>query len=317
MTRLSCYSALLFSLVLTSLLVQAKTQQPAQREYNKITQGDQTLVSYVWQDSRKTEYYVKASLDTKLMLDASRALQQFKPRHLARSLNQAVRKAEVDLPAGVNLRLVNSGYSYSVHLDGRDADDIKQAKQILRRLINQTENQYLKDRHLTKFQDGYGMQGIIPDHLYYARANQQPLAPLIGAFYKQVHQLPPHIAIDRIISFVQAIPYSSLDRIESSFISPASVIFDNKGDCDSKAALAIALIRGVYPRRKLAIVYLKKHALLAVNFGYDVQGDWFNHEGERWLPAEVAGPSVLAIGKTSIQSSRELAARAFKLVPVP
>lgn len=316
-SRYTCAGAVLICLLLSSTVLLAKPKEPAQREFNKITQADQTLVSYVWKDSRDLEHYVKASLNTAEILAASRVQQQFKPRHLASYIQQAIRRAEGNLPPGVKLRLVNSGYSYSVNIDGDDAEDIAQAKSELSQVIQQAEYDYLHARHLAKFQDGYGTNGVVPDHIYYARTSLPPLAPLINGFYKQINQLAPHIAIDRITSFVQAIPLTPLDRLNNSFIPPSSVVFNNKGDSDSKATLAVSLIRGVYPRRRLAMVYLKEHTFLAVQFGYDVPGDWFNHKDERWLPMEVAGPTVLVIGKMSEQTKREMAAKAYRLVPIP
>ncbi|MBD1390623.1 hypothetical protein IC617_14390 [Neiella sp. HB171785] len=300
-----------------SALCQAAPQEPPQIEFNKIPQGDQTLYSYVWKDARGNQQYVKASLDTEQMMNSSRVHYQFKPRHLSAYLEQAIRRAEADLPAGVNMRLSNSGYSYAVRLTGRDNDDVAAARAQLNQVIADAEAQYLDDRNLAKLQDGYGQHGVIPNHLFYASASLQPLAPLITAFYKQVHQLPPHIALERIISFVQAIPYNDLERLSGGYLPPPSVINENMGDCDSKAALAIALIRGVYPRRKIALVYLKEHALLAAQFNYDVQGDWFYGDGSRWLPMEVAGPGIFPVGKASPQSEREIKAKAFRLMPVP
>ena len=291
--------------------------KPAQLEFNRIRQGDQTLLSYVWLDSKGNQQYIKASVDTGVLLRSSRLNRKFRPSHFNSHIVHMLRKTEAEMPPGINLRIVSSRYNYAVDITGGDPETRLKAKQMLAQKIAFTEQQYFADRHLTKTLDGYGQSQIITDHLFFARASIEPLAPLIANFHKQVNQFRPHTALDRIIGFVQAIPAQPAEANDAAYMPPPTVLFDNIGSADAKAALAVALIRGTYPARPLALVYLKEHTLLATQLNYDVDGKWFSDGEQKWLPMEIAGPDVLPIGQISEKTERELNAQTFKIVPVP
>ncbi|MCM2681283.1 hypothetical protein [Echinimonas agarilytica] len=289
----------------------------SQVEFNKIQQGDQTLLSFVWRDSKHAEHYIKASINTQTLVGASRVHKRFRPRHLNQHLARQVKFAETKLPSDVKLRLVHSGFQYHVHVSGNKTQAVAETVQNLDAHLRQTEQEYLAQRHLVIAAGYYGGIDVIPDYKFYTHANISPMMPFINAFRDQIRMLPPHLAIERVASFVQSIPVKPATGDITNYDPPLTVLLEDRADAHSKATLAASIIRGVYPTRPLALIHLTDHALIGVQINYPVDGRLVNDNGAQWLVAEVSTPEQMPIGKVMKHTERELSAQAMRIITIP
>lgn len=313
--REQCYR-LVIALFLCAYL---PSTQAKQLEFNRIQQADQTLLSWVWKDAQSDQHYLKASIDTETLVNAGRGTNKFRLRHYNQYQVKAARKAEARLPPGVNLRLVHSGHTYFTELVSRGAEPevLAQAQLQFQQILEQSGSEYLASRRLIQFQDAHGKLLILPDLAYYTIHDIRPMHPLLESLREQVRLLPPHQAIERVLSFVQTIPEDPYDESGSSYRSPLSVLIDNRADVASKATLAAALIRGVYPQRPLTLMYMDKHLILGVQINYDLPGKTYYDGQQVWICAEVASRKPIEIGKVTPETEKQLAAQAVELIVIP
>ncbi len=99
------------------------------------------------------------------------------------------------------------------------------------------------------------------------------------------------------LSFVQAIPYEKTKSgSDAGYRRPLGVLARNKGDCDSKAVLYLALLRARDPEMPVAAVYIKDHMLVGVGLDSEKGDKTFRRDGQAYLFAEPVGPAMLDLG---------------------
>lgn len=128
------------------------------------------------------------------------------------------------------------------------------------------------------------------------------LAPLVLDYVEDVAPLADQLReqsgtrrrfVDLALSFVQSIPYDE----EGGFHRPLALLARNRGDCDSKVVLFLALVRAAYPDIDLAVVYAPGHALAGVSLPRGAS-DWgIRHGGIDYLYAEPVGPQPSRLGE--------------------
>lgn len=115
-----------------------------------------------------------------------------------------------------------------------------------------------------------------------------------------------------LLDQIQSIPYDTLSSAEgmrgTDFLMPSQVLRENRGDCDSKATLMLALLHALYPDLPLAMIYVPEHALIAVGIdAYPGSGQAsVNLGGESYLLMEVVGPAEIPPGQLGSLSRQYL-----------
>jgi hypothetical protein len=109
-----------------------------------------------------------------------------------------------------------------------------------------------------------------------------------------------------VLSFVQSIPYSTLEsRITSSgagFNPPAKLLWENQGDCDSKMTLTATILRALMPRIDMAMIYIDKHAFIGIAIPADAGEMTIEHQGVNYLLGEPTGPALYKLGRLAPES---------------
>lgn len=112
--------------------------------------------------------------------------------------------------------------------------------------------------------------------------------------------------LSRALSFVQNIPYEQRASGDAGFRRPLSLLARNKGDCDGKSALFLALARAAVPDLKAGIVLIPGHAFVAVAIPAQ-KGDFtFKEDGVTYVAMEPVGPAVSAVGVIGKSSGRQV-----------
>ncbi|MEQ1502931.1 MAG: hypothetical protein ABMB14_11910 [Myxococcota bacterium] len=134
------------------------------------------------------------------------------------------------------------------------------------------------------------------DHARLAAEYADTVTPIARAL--RAEALDDRAFVELALSFVQAIPYEATTRLggDPGYRRPLAVLARNRGDCDSKTVLFLALVRAELPAAPLAVVYVPGHALAGVGLDRAAGDERFREDGVRYLYAEPVGPLLLPLG---------------------
>lgn len=119
-----------------------------------------------------------------------------------------------------------------------------------------------------------------------ASRSRADIAPLTDRFAKRMRDAKLN-ALDTatmVLSFVQAIPYEVPKSEPFGLLPPARVVFERRGDCDSKALLGHMILTALGVQTVVISSEAHKHAMLGV--ALPAGGKGFNHQGTRYAFAE-------------------------------
>jgi len=122
------------------------------------------------------------------------------------------------------------------------------------------------------------------------------------------------------LGFFQQIPYATLDdkrRRGGDFLPAPALLAQNRGDCDSKVVALAAVLRTYTPLRKLVVVTMPGHAILATDLPSDAE-DWaVRADGRQYVALEAAGPAMATVGQVSSLTAKYLKeGRAIEIWPL-
>lgn len=279
----------------------------AQQEFNQIQQGEQVLLSYVWQDPQQHTHYLKFSLPRSALNEASQSFRRFSPHYLTREIAVQLQKLIYSKYPSVAIQLFPSKDQLRYQLRSQDSQQLQLAQREAQQVMRQAQADSLNRNHLMQITDPFGRQVLIPDHNYFMQAAIPQLQPAARAISNQQTSDNKAEVIQWLLSYVQSIPYAALgERGESDFIPPLSVLRTNRGDCDSKAVLLASLLRILYPELPLAMIYLPEHAVLGIQLNEPHPVAPVSLAGQHWLLAEAAGPAMLPLGEVSASTQAKL-----------
>ena len=90
----------------------------------------------------------------------------------------------------------------------------------------------------------------------------------------------------------------------SRYRRPLSLLGRNKGDCDSKSTLFLALMHQAWPDLPVGMVYIPEHAFVALGIEPERGDAKLEDEGRSWLLAEPVGPRTAPAGEVDKKSRR-------------
>ena len=122
--------------------------------------------------------------------------------------------------------------------------------------------------------------------------------------------------IERSLAFSQAIPYQAGKKgRDTGFQHPLALVVRNKGDCDGKAALFLAIVHAELPELLLAMVYVPGHALVGVGLPPEKDDQSFKDGGVEYIFAEPVGPGAVPLGQTAPANKRTARSGRVRAVP--
>ena len=254
----------------------------------------------------RTEYELSA---TAVQADIDTPL-RFQKRDAAQHAVRAVRAYGDTLPnVKVKARVSGKG-QISISVKARKRS---RAKAVLARAIeirDEATDAYLAEHGYTRLGDA-----IVADHARHVDEYADDVAPLVAALGGPTDD--PRKFASIALAHVQSIPYQSRAKVSNAYRRPLLVLARNKGDCDSKSTLFLALMHSAYPDLPLTMVYIPGHAF--VGLGIEPQrGDvTFRKRGQTWVIAEPVGPAMFALGETKGKSRRRARSGRVQIAVVP
>ena len=231
---------------------------------------------------------IQADLDTPL---------RFQRKEAAQYAARAVRRYGETLP-NVKVKAKVSGkgqLSISVKAKKRS-----RASEVLARAIeirDEATDTYLAEHGYTRLDDA-----IVADHARHVTEYADDVAPVVAALGGATED--PREFAELALSYVQSIPYQSRAKVSNAYRRPMLVLARNKGDCDSKSTLFLAMMRSAYPDLPLSVVYIPGHAFTGLGIEPESGDITFRKEGQTWVVAEPVGPALFAVGETKGKSRR-------------
>ena len=257
-------------------------------------------------ERHRTEYElpaaaIQADIDTPL---------RFQRRDAAQHAARAVRAYGDTLPnVKVKVKVWGKGkISISIKAKKR-----RRAMAVLDRAIeirDEATDAYLAEHGYTRLGDA-----IVADHARHVDEYADDVAPVVAALGGPTDD--PREFASTALAYVQSIPYQSRAKVSNAYRRPLLVLARNKGDCDSKSTLFLALMHSAYPNIPLTMVYIPGHAFAGLGIEPQRGDITFRKRGLTWVVAEPVGPAMFAVGKTTGKSRRRARTGRVQVAVVP
>ncbi len=142
------------------------------------------------------------------------------------------------------------------------------------------------------------------DHARLAAEYAADVAPLADALGRG--KLDERAFAERALHFVQSIPYEKHLKSggDAGYRRPLALLARNRGDCDSKAVLYLALMEAAFPDLAKVVVYIPDHAFVGLGLEKMDHESTFKRDGQEWLFAEAVGPALVGLGEAAGRSKR-------------
>jgi hypothetical protein len=278
-----------------------------QLSFNKVLREGGYDFSYQWLDHNKSKQSIQFTLTQEALFDRFRNLKSYQPafaeKKILRRIKKEIKKAPIP-QVQVFFHQKNSANAFEVK--GRDEEKVALAYQKLVNIEQSVTREYFKNNYYQHFINHDQTSGIKINHVDIANASVDDLKPLKPIILEKVSIKNIRKVSNYVISFVQNIPYNTLEsRVTSSgagFNPPTKVLWENQGDCDSKMTLTAAILRALMPRIDMALIYIDKHAFIGISIPAESDEMSINFQGVDYLLAEPTGPAVLPLGKLAPES---------------
>ena len=285
--------------IMFCLLWLALSSQAAAKNTSKVNKGSSSWSFDVqWKDHRKKKQSASFQLPTKaVQRDVERRL-KFNQGALTHRVIKAINEYAKS-KKGLHLKAKKvKGKIEIVEQRGSKAK-LKQAQKDIPKVIEQAQQTFFRRNGWTLL-DGK----IIPNHAAHAAKYADDVAPVAKAL--GADKLSRRAFAEKAIGFVQAIPYDiRKDGRDKGFRRPLGVLARNRGDCDSKATLYLALLKAAHPDLESGFVYIKGHAYVGLGLT-PKKGDMvFEANGAKWVIAEPVGPALMPVGQADKKSEKK------------
>jgi hypothetical protein len=277
-----------------------------QLDFGRISRSGDELLTFRWRDLDRREHTTAFTLTKQAIQDSEASFAEFSMdslwRLLERELSDEV--ARFGKGAKIEFQRTSNGLTSKTSTPGNEQADI-----LSKRLADRSEKvqkAYLA-QHLRRRVDD---RRVMVDFSAATQALQGPMRAVARALGDT-----PDVANDdraRVklaLAFFQEIPYALLEdkkRDGGDFLPAPALLAQNRGDCDSKAVALAAVLRTYAPWRKLAVVTMPGHAILAVDLPAQPGELTVRSQARQYVALEVAGPAMAPIGAVGPKTAKYL-----------
>jgi hypothetical protein len=295
-------------LVIVGFFILFITKVQAQQLGFSKTQVEQGYYfQYQWLDHDKNGQTINFTLNKEGLFERFRNFKTYQSSYAQKTILRRIKKKMQRNPIpGVQISYRQQQDKFLIEAKGLDKNKVAEAYRALARLEHEVTQKYLKDTYYQAFTNHEQINGIKVDHVSIANSSVADLKSLKPLILEHVSIQNIRKVTNYVLSFVQSIPYSTLEsRITSSgagFNPPLQVLWENQGDCDSKMTLTAALLRALMPRIDMALIYIDGHAFIGINIPGEAGEVTIMHNEVSYLLAEPTGPALLPLGTLAPES---------------
>lgn len=270
-----------------------------QLHFSKTEEKDAYLFNYQWLDHQQQSHLLSFTLEKSVLFNQFRHFRSFKKQQAAQYINKSIFKALQRNPAK-DTRISYNQNSTAIVVKG-PAKQIKNTEQQIAKLKKKFTDEYLNHNFYHQFVTHNNVSAIKPNHVKFAQLSVNDLTLIKPVLLQQAPIQSARKTINYLLSFIQSIPYSTLDdRINSSgagFNPPLKLLWENQGDCDSKVTLFASLLRSLIPKVSVALVFINNHALIGISIPARANEQTITVNGVTYLLADPTGPALLPAGR--------------------
>jgi len=303
-------------LAVAALLVFDAGAQAQQLDFGRISRGGDEQLSWRWRGSDNRDYSAAFTLTKDAIGEAEASFREFSMEDMWRSLEAELRDEVEKFGQRTSIKLSRNLDGLHWTISGPDQRLVDQLSRQVAERLERTQKAYLA-RYTRRRVD----QRIMVDFAAATRAQQRPMR----AAARALGATPGVADNDRArmtlaLGFFQQIPYATLDdkrRRGGDFLPAPALLAQNRGDCDSKVVALAAVLRTYTPLRKLVVVTMPGHAILATDLPSDAE-DWaVRADGRQYVALEAAGPAMATVGQVSSLTAKYLKeGRAIEIWPL-
>ena len=260
-----------------------------QLSFDKNKAGNRYQFQMSWKDAAKKKQEISFALPAN-KIDADREETTWLPR---RELNEHVAKAVRAYGKTVKkVKITATIKNGAVHTSASGTGDVRGAIKKAGVIQQQAADAWLADNAFTRLKGG----DVSFDHAKLAGQYAADLAPVAAALREGTSS--DRQFVSRALSFVQSIPYEARKRKggDPGYRRPLALLARNRGDCDSKTVLFLAIVHAELARVPLAVVYVPGHALAGVGLPKQSGDKSFRLGDAELLYAEPVGPAQHPLG---------------------
>jgi hypothetical protein len=267
-----------------------------QLDFKRVSRSGDELLSYRWKAADRRQHDLAFTLTDEAIHEAEASFHEFSMDAMWRSLELDLRDEVEKFGNGARINLDRNIDGLRWTLKARDQKSADLLSQKVNDRLERAQQAYLK----TYLRRMVGKNRVVVDFAAAASAMQNPLrvvARALGDVPDVGNDDRDRIAL--ALGFFEQIPYVVLEdkrRRGGDFLPGPALLAQNRGDCDSKAVALAAVLKTLTRTRKLAVVTMPGHAVLAVDLPAR-DGDWTVRSGGReYVALEVSGPVMAPIG---------------------
>ena len=293
---------LLCLFLLLPSLVQSK-----QISFSKHQQGDQYIFNYQWLDHKNKPQSMRFALTKSALFKRFRLLKAYQSEFAEKTIMRTVKKQLRKQPLnGAQAFFLQQGGKMVVQVKGQEDKNVALAYQKVKEIEQEAFAQYFKNNYYQLFTTHDQQTGVKVDHVNIANDSVADFKVLKPIILETVAIENIRKVTNYVLSFVQSIPYSTLEsRITSSgagFNPPAKLLWENQGDCDSKMTLTATILRALMPRIDMAMIYIDQHAFIGIAIPAETGEMTIEHQGISYLLGEPTGPALYRLGQLAPES---------------
>lgn len=178
--------------------------------------------------------------------------------------------------------------------------EIESINKFLVNTIKQSRTQFYKERRFVQDENW-----LLLDYKSISDEYKPKMAPIAEAFRtRNVQRFDDiRVVINDILSFYQSIPYDKLQTreigdSEFGFSTPLKLIYQNRGDCDTKLVAVNSTLKNLYNVKTIAVA-VPEHIFIGFKMTVQPGDDYIVYNGQKYVLAEPVGPAIQPIGKVS------------------
>lgn len=297
----------LFALLLSLAVAAPKTSQ---KSFESSAQGADTVFEVAWKDGQGKRQKIDFALPTAVVDNDKDEVTWLQRKKMYESVAKDVRSfAKKQKKKGVTMKVtVERGVLISASGPKKETKAALKEAEAIR---DESMQKWLYANFFTELDSG----DVSFDHARLAAEYADDLAPLAAALRDGTRTNREYV--ERTLSFVQSIPYEARKRNggDPGYRRPVALLSRNKGDCDSKAVLFLALVHAELPKVDKAVIYIPGHALAAVELPAEKGDKVRKVDGEKLIYAESVGPALHPLGTAAPENAKQAKKGEARLVP--
>lgn len=276
---------------------------------------------YQWVDDKNNTQHFSFALSAKNVNGDYRHFKALRPSLLHMFQVQKLKQAasQLDRKKG-HISILPRVNQVEFEIKSTDQDWINEQSRLLTTLYETSVLEYLQQEYYTEFSGFHQISNTKvykPDHIRFANESKQSLMPIIKAIRAKHPRANARGVAVFLLSWLQNIPYDAMEsRAQSNgagFVPPIRLISNNKGDCDSKVTLMASIMKAMFPRLRIALVYIPGHALIGMNVSHLEEDEKLEIDGLDYTLAEPVGPALLPFAQISEQSLKYISSGHYQI----